>query len=142
MLEVTVDVLRENLSIQKQLLNTYRRYDPASLQKMLPKTYQDIPVTMNPKEHLYPDLERWENESSPDDEDRQEEDQKHTTSFGLKVRSKSEVVIAELLHAARIPFKYELLLFLKDKKGRTIKYKPDFTIMTPFGKRYIGDIWA
>lgn len=38
---------------------------------------------------------------------------KYSTSFGLKVRSKSEVMIAETLYSRSIPFKYEVPLKLR-----------------------------
>lgn len=52
------------------------------------------------------------------------------TSFGLKVRSKSEVFIAEKLYENKIEFKYETPL---TADGKT--YYPDFTIY--FGKNAI-----
>ena len=48
------------------------------------------------------------------------------TLTGLKVRSKSEVIIADLLDLNKIPFRYEEKLVL----GGQIFY-PDFTIMKP-----------
>jgi hypothetical protein len=47
----------------------------------------------------------------------------HRTSKGLAVRSKSELIIAESLTTANIPFEYERPLTL----GGTVRY-PDFTI--------------
>lgn len=53
----------------------------------------------------------------------------HTTSRGLKVRSKSELLIAEKLYEHGVPFRYEQVI---DIGG--IEYAPDFTIMTPDGR--------
>ncbi len=53
------------------------------------------------------------------------ENLKHFTSFGMSVRSKSEVYIAQALHSNRIPFRYECAL-----KNRFTLY-PDFTIRHP-----------
>ncbi len=50
------------------------------------------------------------------------------TSRGLMVRSKSEVIIAELLYAYGIPFRYEELRFIDGTA-----YAPDFTIMRADG---------
>lgn len=132
MLQTTVDILKCNLTIQKQLIKLYQKYDPASLQQKLPAAYRDMPTSLYTGGHLYPQLEQWENDESKDSF---EEEPKQTTSFGLKVRSKSEVLIAELLHAAKIPFKYENPLYLKDETGRIIKYRPDFTFMTDLGTK-------
>lgn len=49
------------------------------------------------------------------------EDVLYETSFGLKVRSKSEVMIAEMLKNSRIPFRYEMQI---DLAG--YKVYPDF----------------
>lgn len=51
------------------------------------------------------------------------------TSFGLRVRSKSEVIIAEMLHKYKIPFRYEQLLHFD-----TGTLAPDFTIKRSDGK--------
>lgn len=53
----------------------------------------------------------------------------HTTTRGLKVRSKSELLIAEKLYAHSIPFRYEQVLSVNG-----IQFAPDFTIKTESGK--------
>ena len=45
------------------------------------------------------------------------------------VRSKSEVIIADRLYNAGIPYHYEQRLDLEDEHFNTIKYYPDFTIL-------------
>lgn len=50
----------------------------------------------------------------------------HQTSSGIYVRSKSESLIAMLLHTSKIPFRYEAPLFLDD-----FTFYPDFTIRHP-----------
>lgn len=59
------------------------------------------------------------------------EELKHTTSRGLKVRSKSEVIIAEALYAHGIQFRYEEVLRIDGQP-----FIPDFTILTPSRKIY------
>ncbi len=54
------------------------------------------------------------------------------TVGGLMVRSKSEAIIAGLLEAAGIPFRYEGALKLEEKT-----YYPDFTIMRPRDNKII-----
>ena len=54
-----------------------------------------------------------------------EEGKIHETLAGEMVRSKSEVIICNLLSAAKIPFWYELPLFAPDGTF----YLPDFTIL-------------
>lgn len=50
----------------------------------------------------------------------------HTTLAGHKVRSKSEVIIANLLYTNRIPYRYEAALALNE-----LTVYPDFTILHP-----------
>lgn len=50
----------------------------------------------------------------------------HTTLAGHKVRSKSEVIIANLLYTNGIPYRYEAALILNE-----ITIYPDFTILHP-----------
>lgn len=55
----------------------------------------------------------------------------YTTVDGNNVRSKSEVIICDLLHACGIKYKYEELL--EYENGKVIN--PDFTIYLPNGKK-------
>lgn len=55
----------------------------------------------------------------------------HITSRGERVRSKSEVMIAEALSRANIPYRYEEELTLSD--GRTVY--PDFHILNPYTRK-------
>lgn len=50
----------------------------------------------------------------------------HTTLAGHKVRSKSEVIIANLLYTSGIPYRYEAALILNE-----MTIYPDFTILHP-----------
>ena len=45
------------------------------------------------------------------------------------VRSKSEVIIADRLYSAGIPYRYEQRLDLQDEHMNSIRYYPDFTIL-------------
>lgn len=63
------------------------------------------------------------------------EHKKYRTTFGLLVRSKTEMMIAELLHAAGIPFHYDEEVVLFDAEGKEYVFYVDFIIVTPSGKR-------
>lgn len=52
----------------------------------------------------------------------------HNTSFGLKVRSKSEAMIADSLYMFNVPLLYEQKLVLTDAFGQPYDIYPDFTI--------------
>lgn len=58
-----------------------------------------------------------------------EEEKKHVTSRGLKVRSKSELLIAEKLYEYKVDFRYEQVMHI----GKTT-IVPDFTIRREDGK--------
>lgn len=62
------------------------------------------------------------------------EDLRHLTSFGLRVRSKSEAILAELLYIMHIPFTYEKPLRIKGSDGRWRTVYPDFTFQLPDGR--------
>lgn len=54
----------------------------------------------------------------------------HTTLAGHKVRSKSEVIISNLLYTNQIPYRYEAALPLKEFTAY-----PDFTILHPVANK-------
>lgn len=54
----------------------------------------------------------------------------HTTLAGHKVRSKSEVIIANLLYTNNIPYRYEAALSLKEFTAY-----PDFTLLHPVANK-------
>ena len=56
----------------------------------------------------------------------------HYTSRGLAVRSKSELLIAEMLYKYDIPFRYEPVIYITD----VIKLIPDFLIRRKDGKLF------
>ena len=56
----------------------------------------------------------------------------YETINGLKVRSKSEAIIAGLLESNKIPFRYEAVLSIDEKT-----YYPDFTILRPRDKKIL-----
>ena len=57
------------------------------------------------------------------------EDKKHLTSNGIRVRTKSEVLIAEMLNSNGIAYRYEEVIHVGEKI-----IAPDFTIMRNDGK--------
>lgn len=59
-----------------------------------------------------------------------------TLKDGLLVRSKSEVIIANMLYEANIDFEYEKFL---EEKGK--RFLPDFTFEDAAGDPIIGSIW-
>ena len=68
------------------------------------------------------------------------EEEDHTEFYSVKgerVRSKSELIIADELYRYHVPYHYEKPLILEDW-GKEIIVRPDFTVMNPSnGKIYI-----
>lgn len=68
-------------------------------------------------------------------------DEDNQTEFfsmnGERLRSKSELIIADELYKYNVPYRYEMPLILNDR-GREITIRPDFTIINRSnGKKYI-----
>lgn len=59
------------------------------------------------------------------------EERIHTTGKGIKVRSKSELMIADKLDLQRLPYRYDALIY----SGR-YTFSPDFMILTTEGIKY------
>ena len=90
----------------------------------LPKAYSTLPKEFFFKEQV----DDWG--SQPYQQSTYKPEKRiHTTSRGLKVRSKSELLIAEKLYEHGIPFRYEQILWY----GAT-EFAPDFTIRTADGR--------
>lgn len=104
-------------------LRHHKSSEPVSQQLLNSKDYQEILAPhFSPQSEIYAE---WMN-ASYDKNPKAPENLIHKTSFGLRVRSKSESLIATLLYTKRIPFRYECALYL----GGVVMY-PDFTILHP-----------
>lgn len=132
LLQETVKIMEQNLKYQKKLLLHYRDYDTNQVQTTLPKVYSDASLAPYEARYSYADRQAWA-QGSYRKNPYHPENLIHKTSFGLVVRSKSEALIAELLHAAGIPFRYDCELNIRGRDGRFHRYYPDFTILTPQG---------
>lgn len=110
-------------------LRHHNSSEKASQQLLTSKDYQELLAS-----YIMPESEMckaWMN-APYDRNPKFPENLVHKTSFGLKVRSKSESLIASLLYVKGIPFRYECALYL----GGVVIY-PDFTILHPVtGKIY------
>lgn len=117
--------LRNNIKIIDAFIKKYRPYNPSEIIASLPKAYEGLDYYNNYFDIGENDLSLW----SKEDYVRNElypEGLIHGTISGLKVRSKSEAIIAGLLEANNVPFRYEASLHLGEKV-----YYPDFTILRP-----------
>ena len=87
-----------------------------------------------PKAYCEDYLREWMNENYPVNNSFLEH-KIYETSFGLKVRSKSEALIAELLYFFQIPFHYDEEVAFRDSSGNLHTFSIDFIIMTPSGEK-------
>ncbi len=127
------ETLRNNIAALSKLLTKIEDYDSDAAGERLPLAFRRL------KGVLY-DEERKRQESSiafPQSENTKDRaGLKFRTSFGLFVRSKNEMLIAEALYAAGLEFWYEkrLELAVKSSGGYNIEaVYPDFTIRLPDG---------
>ena len=135
MLEEAVKTIENNLKAQEKIMKNYQPYDPKALLSRLGKVYQDMPEDLLHPEFQHLDEEEMQNYQL----DYHQEDVIQKSTFGMKFRSKSEAIIGELLHVAKIPFYYEAKLVIKNEYGEVRRYYPDFTFFPPGRGRIYWD---
>jgi hypothetical protein len=131
-------VLEGNVVALRACLLKYNEFDPSQISSRLAATYENIKDAARPQQDQ---LTQQDQQSKKNHQDRlasdwqhapypraemYEEGLKHEAIGGLWVRSKSEALLAFALDLAHIPFHYEEILELDDKK-----IAPDFTILHP-----------
>ena len=142
-LRLSIPSIQQNIKLLEGVLNHYASLDPADIINMARRAYRLLPdqsfFTGQHENELWKTVENlevltdelieyrchshmdWANQDYP----------KNTypyhslllTSFGLRVRSRGEIVIAEVAHSMGVPFRYDQLIVLDD--GSTIS--PDFS---------------
>lgn len=125
-------ILDNNISVLSKALNKIRDYDIGSVLEGMPSAYKKIDETL--RRAADPDKDDTPFPQSENPKDRK--GLKHKTSFGLMVRSKNEMLIAEALYSADLVFQYEKRLELvRESNGmyNTEDLYPDFTIFLPDG---------
>ncbi len=115
----------ENFYILSQVLSLLRKIsDPSEAFSKTPTTLQPYikPIHLTPVDYI----QQWliDTTDLPSNADFHPESRIYATESGEKVRSKSEMAIANLLRAMQLPYQYEKPLLLNGK----ILY-PDFTIL-------------
>ena len=109
-----------------EFLVSFKPYDPSHLFSAFPVPVREL--CLNYGKAQYSDFD-W-SKASYEKNEMYSEGLIYWTAGGLKVRSKSEAIIAGLLEKDKIPFRYEASLKIGDKT-----YYPDFTILRPRDKR-------
>lgn len=97
-------ILSENIRAQERTLQKYRGYSPDCIMPLLGKTYRSINSTDEKRSKKKAGGMKF-----------RDDELIHRTTFGLMVRSKSEPLIAEVLHDRGIDFRYEKVLRLYDE---------------------------
>ena len=130
--------LIRNQKALAMLLKTYSDIDVEEIAGSLPKAFKDVPIGEILLERNQSDaMVKWATE--PYERLERNFTAYHYNLAGEKMRSKSEVLISNLLIANKIPYRYEAAISLKDASFMKVKRFPDFTIMTPEGELIIWE---
>ena len=112
---------------RRKFLAGHSDVDPAQIIDSMKGVYSTLPEEYFFGGHIR-DAEKWA--QAPYHMSGYKPDQKkQTTSRGLHVRSKSELLIAEKLYEFDIPFRYEEVIMIAGRQ-----YAPDFKILRKSGK--------
>lgn len=118
--------LKHNLAVQVKFLTEYHPFNPIEIIENLPKACRnfDLVKTMNHIDFRDSDVTNEWPQQPETDKPLYASGLLHCTSKGIKVRSKSESIIATLLDMNGLEYRYELPLTLDDHT-----FYPDFTIV-------------
>ena len=118
-------LLEKNIKALRDVMKSLVEPSPENVLRSISRHLQGIP-----EEYFFPEENKDSWASQPYEmSNYKPEEKKHTTSRGLKVRSKSEVLIAEMLYVFNIQFRYEQVIRING-----IVLVPDFTIKLPDGR--------
>ena len=121
--------LEKNIKTISTPINKITKINHDELVAKLPTTYQNLSV----ENFYHSTIAEWvakpyqQNSYKP-------EERKYESKNGVKVRSKSELIIANLLDEYNIPYRYDAEMTLKGKR-----LCPDFMIRNPFTAELI--VW-
>lgn len=131
-IERSIKHLKRNIAVATDFLSRYEPFIPSEIIDNSPKAYKDFELGSNENyiDIVANDYAQQLDSPSIEKKSFYSEGLSHCTSRGLKVRSKSESIIATLLDMNEIPYRYEAPLTLGDHT-----FYPDFTIMRPSDQR-------
>jgi len=133
-LEEELAILEKNYEALENFLRNYTEIEPEKIIGDMPEPFRQMPLEYFFRDRMdrswTEEVKKWMEE--PFEQSAYDPDAKDkTTSSGLKVRSKSEVIIAEKLDQYGIPYRYEQMLYIDN-----YAFSPDFTILTRNGIKY------
>lgn len=121
-LEKSISVMEDNIKAADKYLKKFKDYMPEAVMNSLPGAYKLSDSEGISKIVTFVDGESWGNQ--PYDKSlKYPERLIHKTMKGDMVRSKSELILADILYQRKIPYHYEEKLCLGDKE-----IVPDFKI--------------
>lgn len=123
-LRKAITAMESNIPMMEKFLKNYQPIDPNILQKQFPKAYQSLPQSCFDEAGVF-DLDRWGSEPYEKSTNRAE-NLLNFTKKGDKVRSKSEVIIANAVAARGLQYRYEEVTYINGYKKA-----PDFKIIDP-----------
>lgn len=148
--EKSIEILEKNIECIEKIIKLYKNFDPFYINENMPKSYKTnawrfdgVPIMSGHNPDLISnlgimsELEKKDKSNSLNIEENSiglnPEGLKFDTGLGFKVRSKSEALIAMVLHKYGLIFKYEKHIYING-----ISYRPDFVII---GKNGVVIIW-
>jgi len=132
-LKKMIRFIERNLKAQSRMLKQYQSYEIEEIGEIMPLACKVVDVDFVKKAIRKNDPLPFPSQSECP---YHLEELVHRTTFGLYMRSKSEVMIAELLWAAGIQFAYEPEIRLLGPDGKEHVYYPDFLVWDASGKVY------
>lgn len=124
--------MEKNVAAEEKLLTRYKPYGYDDIQQALPAAYR---MEISGADQSCRS-ERTDTCCPPPDDnwEYRERGRGHTTSTGHRVRSKSEMLICDMLDASGIRYEYEKPLKLRTARGEVIWAHPDYTFYGRFGQ--------
>ena len=115
-----LNLISDNIAVIEKAIHQYESCSTDDVLEKIPEAIRNYCFDTDPA--------GWGKEPY-EKSDHMPEKKLHTTSRGLKVRSKSEVLIAEKLYEHHVQFRYEQVLRLGE-----IRLVPDFTVLADDGR--------
>ena len=131
---VALEIIEQNIRAIQTAIPKVRELSFESIRSGMGRVYQELPDDWFPMVQrnscIISEREKWA--AGPYEQSNYLPHEKiHTTSRGLKVRSRAELLIAEMLYRYDIPFRYEQVV----RAGR-YELAPDFTFLDSFGNEF------
>jgi len=139
-LETEIEILKHDIELIEKVANMYIDNFADDILTKMPERIKQLPETyfFKPSRNLYDkttsmlaeQMKKWAEEPFEQSTYKPELKDK-TTARGIKVRTKSEVIVSEKLDSFKLPHRYEQMIYIDN-----YAFSPDFTILTKKGVYY------